>query len=323
MRKVSIALLVFASLMLFTACTESGDVTGPASAEYIGGTTGLLIDFLEDSPPASILDNSQQTFTITVQLENGGEVDIPKDKCWVSITGINPEDFYSSIGELTDINPDENIEGNKLNPDTGQTIPSYPVYVEFTDLKYVDSLSGGGHNFPVYADVCYEYATEASAELCIKKDLTDSLDDHVCQVSGPKDFETSGAPVQITTFEEYPSGKNAIAFTFTVKHMANGKISQLGTRCSDSVTDENKVKVTVDTDIEGDLTCSGLTDLDATTGSGYIKLSGGERTVRCTQKLPLEDKRTDHIKIIKLTLDYDYFDHKETTLRVQHSELDE
>ena len=318
MKKIAIVLLVLASLIVFTGC-GGGDGDTTTTKTFIGGTTGLLLSFQENAPPTEVLDGGQQPFTISVKLENNGETDVLKENCDVSIKGINPVDFNISLAELTK-NPLEDIESKRINPDTGEEIPSYPVYVDFEDLSYSGSLAGGSHEFPIVADVCYLYSTEASAELCIKEDLADTLDTHVCKINGERRLETSGAPVQITAFNEYPSGNSAVSLAFTIKNMGNGDIAEKDTGCSEKVADEDKIWVEVDTGMQGELTCSGLTEGDGS--SGFVKLSGGERLVTCKQKVS-DNEKTDYIKVIGITLTYDYLESTRTTIKVKHSELDE
>ncbi|MAG38500.1 hypothetical protein CMO90_00250, partial [Candidatus Woesearchaeota archaeon] len=59
---------------------------------------------------------------------------------------------------------------------------------------------------------------------------------------------------------------------------------------------------------------SGLED-SGSLSTGEIKLSTGERQVRCTQNLA---EKSDMIKIIEVTAEYDYQDSKSTNVLVKH-----
>jgi hypothetical protein len=319
MKKIALVLLVLASLIVFTGC-DGGEETRPGET-FIGGTTGLLISFLPDFPPENVLDNGQEPFTVMVKLENGGETKVLKGDVLVTLKGINPDDFNVDLDDLSK-HPEEDLLANQINPDTGQVIKSNWVTVQFDDLNYNGSLAGGGHDFPLVADVCYKYATKGTAELCVKDDLRDTLDTHVCTISGDRKLQTSGAPVQIISFEEFSSGLNSIAFTFKLKDMGNGQLSKRSTTCSDLVADEDKIWVEVNTGLDGELECTGLTETSKTgqTLRGYIKLAGGERDIRCTQEIK---NKADYIKIINLKLEYDYLESQSTSIRVVHNALEE
>src|SRR3989338_9546291 len=76
--------------------TDSKDET-----PFVGGTAGLLIDFVEDSPPAEVTDGGNFPFDVVVKLENPGERAIAKENVKVTISGIDPSDFDKTLADLT------------------------------------------------------------------------------------------------------------------------------------------------------------------------------------------------------------------------------
>ncbi len=278
---------------------------------FLGGTKGLEIEFMNGEPPEEVYDGGDFPFSITLKINNKGEYDIPAEDVIVSIQGFDAEEFSLSLNDL-EKNPDEDITGYGINPDTGEPIEPPEYYITFSDLNFQGTLSGN-HQFPAVANICYKYLTKATTDLCIKENLLDTQDTSVCTVSGKRKYENSGAPVQITDVEEYTAGSSAVRFSFRVKHIDNGNIySETGELCDKALANKNKVNVNVDTGMEGTLKCSGLSDGD----SGEIILTEGERMISCTQEVKNPSNR---IKIVNIELGYDYETSEETVFLVKHN----
>ncbi|MAG38883.1 hypothetical protein CMO90_02235, partial [Candidatus Woesearchaeota archaeon] len=222
--------LIIASLFLLIACGEQASTT-TAEKTFIGGTTGLLVEFIEGEPPAEVTDGGVTPFTVTVKLENKGEAFVAGENVSFALKGFYASDFGVNTSDLVMIS-EEDVLKNEINPDTGEAINSPPVYVTFpSQFNFLGELSGN-QVFPFVVDVCYQYKTIANTELCIKENLLDRTNTEICEVSGVKNIENSGGPIQITRFEEYTSGKNAVSFTLNVKNMGNGLFSQVGSLCN-------------------------------------------------------------------------------------------
>jgi len=316
MKKI-IVLMAFLMLVL-TACSGGDANVGTNQRTFLGGTNGLIISFVEGEPPESVTDGGSTPFTVSVKLENRGEHEIPANEAWVSLKGVDPADFGVTADVLTKNPLDEAILKNDINPDTGQRIDSPPVFVTLPtsgQLNFENSLSGNSV-FPMQVDVCYYYETKATAPLCLKENLLDIQDTDVCNVAGTKDVQNSGGPVQITSFEEFSAGPDKVSFSFTVKNLGNGELSEKGFQCDDSNTYENVVILTVDAGLPG-LVCSGLTDgvASGTSYTGKVKLTTGERVVRCTQPA---NTGIDQVKIVNLAVEYSYLESVQKSLLVKH-----
>jgi hypothetical protein len=261
-----------------------------------------------------------------MKLENKGETMIGKDDVHIKLRGVDPTNFGVEKADF-EINPQEDVLKNDINPDTGEAINSPPVFVTFETMNYESELSGNT-NFPLFVDVCYLYKTKATSKLCIKEDPLDRSDD-ICTIAGSKEVQNSGAPVQITKFEEYSAGQNAVSFSFTVKNVGNGLLSTPlrpsaqgddvpEKPCSQESPFKNVVKVKVVTGMDN-LSCSGMTNpVQLEDGfEGFVKLTTGERQVRCTQNLDGEDQ-VDKIMIVDFEVDYHYEESKSTTVLVKH-----
>lgn len=307
MKKIMILLII--GLFVLVGCEQ--DVALPSGKEtpFVGGTTGLLIDLLDDSPPAEVTDGGNYPFDVVVKLENAGETLVVKDDVIVEISGIDPGEFGLADEDLVK-NPDEDLEATRKSSE-GSKVKGTLTYVTFSGFNYGGSLSGNSA-FIFRADVCYKYGTIANANLCILKDLIDVDKNALCKANERKTVHNSGAPVQVTSFEENVRGTDKIAFTFDIEHRGNGRIYKKDTQCSgDLRTDEDKVWVSVDSGLE-DLKCTGLSETDT---EGYINLYDSKRTITCTQDI---DPPSDREKIVRIDLEYDYEEDTQTKVIVKH-----
>jgi hypothetical protein len=318
MKKVIVVVLL--AMFVLSGCAKGGS-GGSNWNTFIGGTEGISMQFDMDAPPAEV--NIGDEFLVMVILTNLGEYTVAPEDYFVRIKGFSPEEFSTSADALvvqgTEVG--EPLQANELNPDTGETLTSYPVYVEVpqgSQLSYTGAIAGNTP-FPIAAEVCYKYMTTANAKLCIKEDLTKTTDTAICTVSGPQLVTTSGGPVQIANFMEFSGGKDGIRFSFTVT-AANtaGAISTRSSSCSNVYNDEDKVYITIDTGIPG-LSCNGFIGETSETGSmssGYVKLSSGSRQVTCRQDLS-GNHASDYVKIMTITAEYDYEQSVATTVLIK------
>lgn len=305
------------AMLLLTGCGQGSDSQKASKTKaFIGGTQGMTMEFLTGSPPPEVFDNSTFPFEVAVKLENKGEFDVSKEKAEIKISGIQAQDFGLQPSNLTK-NPDENLDAAEIDPE-GSIIPGTVSFLTFPGFKYKTRLSGNTP-FTVVATNCYTYGTNAQALLCIRDDLLKPDEDAGCKVSEKKSAQSSGSPIQITSFEENPAGSDRVTFSFQVEHRGTGRITKQGTRCNndDIVADDDKVWVEVSTgDITSGLSCSGLEGGSSTTG--FVRLFGGKRLIRCTQqKVP--GFTGDFEKIVKIKALFDYKESITTPLLVKHS----
>ncbi len=309
--------LLLGLVVFIAACTTE---TAPGNdTPFIGGTNGLIIEFLENAPPKEVADNGQFPFDIIVKLTNEGEHKVLRSQAHVTISGLFPADFDKGLGELQRQPPVDDLEPVRKDPE-GNEIPGTQTQVHIDGLNYKGNLDGNV-KFPVRAEVCYQYQTIANGQYCMRENLLDT-DEGVCEVSGTKTIHNSGAPVQITSFKQSVAGTDTILLTFTVSQRGNGNIfksdtSTSGVSCdSSSFVDENKVFVSVQTGLGSNpIKCLGLFDRDGLDDhEGYVLLTNGDATFTCTQEV--ED--VDAEKTVRVIMDYEYEEIKSTELIVKH-----
>jgi len=309
MDKKIIVLLVI-GLLAVVGCTNQSQ-TKTTSKPFISGTNAITFNFIEGSPPAEVYDGGSYPFEVTLNMENKGEYDVPKDKISINLVGFYPLDFNNpNISK----HPEEDLKKAYIDSE-GNVIPGAVTYVTFPGFNFAGNLSAN-NQYKIRANICYVYGTSAQADLCVLDDLTKTKDE-VCKVTEKKIAQGSSAPVQIENLEESIAGTDKITFSFEVVHRGSGLVSKEGTSCSDETIDKDKVWIEVNTGLPG-LTCSGLSDGTATTG--FTTLYGGKRMVRCTQDTNTpEAQGKDFEKKVNIKAIFDYKEHKQVDLTVKHT----
>tara|TARA_Y100000310_G_scaffold38385_1_gene36007 strand:- start:1921 stop:2931 length:1011 start_codon:yes stop_codon:yes gene_type:complete len=318
-------------MVLVTACGQGETVTGTPTNPFIGGTSGLVLNFEEGSPPSEVTDTESFPFKVILKLENQGETDVATSDALVSIKGFPPEDFGITDGsKLLNQNPETNLDRKQRGLD-GDVVDGGTSFVRIptgsTDADFLEAKElSGNTEFPIRADICYKYHTDGNARLCILQDLIDVDSNDVCDPNKGDASFSSGSPIQFTNFKQSVDGKDSIRFSFDVVHSGNGEIYEaLSTQTTPtcpkddirtSQVNENKVRLSIDVGAElGGTSGEGLNcnwDQD-----GFIRLEGGKRTLTCTIDLTGKHN-TDFFKIIELDADFNYYDTKETSILVKH-----
>lgn len=313
MKKTTLFLCI---CMIFIFGCQSSNNEGPGNVNpFMGGTRGLSIQFSEGAPPAEVFDANTYPFDIEVKLLNIGEVDVPKDKVTIRISGINPTDFGKTEQDFIKTGIDEDIIATTIDSE-GNTIEPPPVFVTFPGLMFKETLPGN-NQFPVRADVCYSYRTEAFADGCVRANILSIEKDAVCQVQETKTVYNSGAPIHIAEFSEQPSGSDKIRYIFKIQHKGSGRFYLPNSRCpldlQNARLNENRVHFLIESRVV-DLQCSGLKGSSGKEGD--VLLINGEATIHCTQQT---SSNLDFIDKIRLTITYDYKENTETSLLVKKS----
>jgi len=298
-------ILILSLLIFASGCGE--ETTPSKESPFIGGTTGLLISYDKDAPPAEVYDGGDFPFDVVVKLKNEGEYTVSKDKVEVRLSGIDPMEFGLSGSDFVK-HPNEDLEGTYKDSE-GNRIEGTTTYVTFPGLNHNERLIGNTP-YTIRAEVCYNYVTNARSMLCIKDSQVDKEGD-ICKINEKKAVFNSGGPVQITSFDEMPRGKNKFNFQFKVEPRGNGGIYKKDSNCEQTRANENKVFIAVDTGMNG-LSCTGL---DGAT-SGYVTLYGGERIITCTQET---ETGTNFERPVNIRLEYDYREGVSTQVLVKHS----
>jgi len=317
MRNVALLISLLALLMITAGCQGGGGTSGISTGSaFIGGSQAIKMSFVENAPPSEVTDNPKGEppftplqakgagfqFNTIVTIENIGEQSIPAGMLDVSLIGFDPGDFGTTKTALKVDFPDElngvrkDPDGNRIQGDLAQ-IDTFPV------LEYQKKLRGT-QAFPIWAEACYPYRTEAISQICILDDLT-KPDRSLCDPTGSKSISNSGGPVHVTSVTQGVGGKNKVLLTFNVRKVGSSDIFKLSTdKCSDKFTNKDRVTVTVDTgsDLTPTLKCLGLLGGGTDDVTGDLLLTDGSASFTCIQTL--SDESIDSVKSYTVELDY-------------------
>ncbi len=302
------AFVLFVCVLLFLVGCAGEEERPAAGTPFLGGTNGLLVNF-ESSPPPEVFDGGNFPFDVILKLKNNGEWDVPKEKVRVKLSGIRAEQFGFLPSDLIKNSPDD-LPKMQRDP-TGKLIESPPVFVEINNLNHAEAITGAELTFPIRADVCYRYGTEAVAQLCVRENILNPKAGGVCIINDDKAVYNSGAPVQITGFTESARSSDKIGFSFNVEHQGTGDIYEQDTTCNKERAFEDRVYVKVDAGIPG-LACSAL----GGGTEGFVKMFGGIKPVQCTLTVP---SPSDYELPVTITIGYDYEVGQSTQILVKHT----
>ena len=252
--KIMILAVLTVLVVGLSACDGGQRTTGKV---FSGGTNGLLFSLERDAPPDLIYDNGQTPFGIIVRAKNDGEFDT--EGITFTVSGINRLDFPGLVTPVVDNNL---IIGRTTLEN--QVIDGDEAYITLAnDVRYQRRLAGGGElDFAVVVDACYPYATLATSKVCLQEDYLDGNND-ICDPRTSSEISVSGAPIQITSFQQQPVGTDRlrVQYEFTLRNnveiwapLSGGTSGGQDCRPSDRserVAQQNWIYVEVDPNLPG------------------------------------------------------------------------
>ncbi|MFT4325950.1 MAG: lipoprotein [Candidatus Woesearchaeota archaeon] len=312
MKKILYVVLL---LLVLAGCADNGDSEFGFSP-YVGGTRGLTMQFVENSPPSQIFDGGTYPFAVSVVLENVGEAAIAEGAGFLRIHGINPSEFGITSADMRQPIP----AMRPVRKSTDRSVLDGEIaFVTFSELNYQKNEPGtfAIDNFRVSA--CYDYMTRSSSQICIKQDNVDGLrDNEICRVNEPKTSVNSGAPIQIQNLRQTSMGQSGIQISFDVVHVGNPRnrwFLEGDAECNDIITNQDlfKVEVEVEPIIDGRYTarCSGGSFNGGNVGE--VRLFNGEpRKIVCSFDIGNQD--SDFETRANINVRYRYLEYIEQRL---------
>ena len=296
---ITIPMLVIAALLLVSGC-EEGEQKTVTESPYEGGSQGITASFepfgVKEDSIATIYED--ENFPVEITLKNKGEAAVPSGAVKLDLKGISPSD-YNGI-DFEKANSEELEAVSEFNPHGGEET------VDFGDAEYGVELKGSYYDATVFASYRYPYSTHAAVpNVCFN---TDPQDETICTLEGKKEVFSSGAPVQIKAARETRAGANLIAVEFDVENVGGGQVTKPG---EDFDTRYGMITFSLDDTSEpGSWECK----LGGEENAG--RLIDGKGTIRCKLKEPMEDETT-YTKQLDMTIDYDYKDIIEQSVRIK------
>jgi hypothetical protein len=324
-KKIIVAMLIIAALAI-TGCGK-GNGNADLTKSYVGGTVGLSTYLIEGAPPPNIQDAGTSPFSVGVAIENQGEADIGPGTenpfMIVRLEGINPEQF-GVTDDFIKQQVNAPVKGARRNFD-GTIFPGEITTVTFDSLTYKPDIHGNTQ-FTIRADVCYDYQTIATTQICVKDDVLENIQDSsICSLTGQKSPQNSGGPVHITSVVENPMSSNKIQINFVIEHVGLGEFfgrpaagSSNQEICDFSVRNTNKYYVDVEVEPLSDtgiaISCSRFNGAR----TGRIKLyQGAPTTVSCTLERTRASAGRVFQDLLNIKLKYRYGQFIETPILIQ------
>ncbi len=326
MKYKTLVFAVIACSLLLVGCQQQQedqqqDITEP----FIGGNIGLNTHLLEGVPPKVIQDNGQSVFSYAIVMENQGEADVgpgtENNFVQVKLEGVNPGQWgvNESVKQLQ-----QPLRGARKNID-GTMLPGEMTTVSFEGLSYQKNIRGNTE-FVLRGDVCYDYTTYTSTQICLKDNVLENIQDSsVCTLTGEKNPKNSGAPLHITSLIQNPLAENKIQIAFEVEHVGQGQFygdpqfsNAEEESCNPSPSNFNKNKVTV---VVKPISDPGYkVDCPRFGGGnqGTIKLAqGAPQRISCTVERTRSSEGRIFQDIMEINLHYRYQQFIETPIVVQ------
>src|SRR3989344_2937038 len=339
MKKQYLMCLLVVAILALAACSKSGTSSGSApTTPFIGGTSGMVINFEKDSPPPEVTDDQSFAFNAIVRLQNDGEHTVEKNDVKLQLLGFDPADFGAAFEDVKDVEPEDDLTSKKRDAE-GNIIEGTTTFATFPRNGgfFVPTKFPGNTEFTVRANVCYNYETQSNSKLCVLRDMINVRDDAICRPNGARTVYSSSAPVQVTSLRQTVVGQNKISFSFDIVLSGNVDIFWDDTETTPSsgfdvacpraprerriresrvgveVTEKRETAGSVFTNLK----CGGLFN----SAIGDVQLVNGRRTITCTADM-VED-RVDLEKQVEILLKYNVLDNKETRIVVKHLSTDD
>ncbi|MBC8500481.1 MAG: hypothetical protein H8D38_01835 [DPANN group archaeon] len=259
MRKIFFSVLVL-FLIVLTSC---GPKQNPYIVDYYTGTKGLELEFLGDSPPDEIYENTE--FPLAVFVSNEGAFSL-NGSPYKGLISYSYDSFYLSpiLGTAQEEVLDIMLEGKSY------TYPEGDFETFILPGFRANSIVGQRENplTDLFVTACYPYRTKLTDEICIDTSaITRDIREKVC-TSEIKGYNGQGAPVAITEVKpEMQTFGNRIrpVFLITIQNRGSGSVlspvdkSEIERACevqTDSSRKKNWNKVLVRAQLSGEeLTC--------------------------------------------------------------------
>ena len=259
-------LIALVALTFVFGCTKAA----PKSTGALTGTQGLILSFLQNSPPDRIFSGTD--LKMGVKLENQGGSDITAGNIYIS-------GFDRTIVPLDKTIDGINLGGRNIyNPVGGIEIKEFNAKISAP--QSIDKIP---QTFLVTA--CYDYATTASAAVCMDFNpfSTETAGGKACT---PQDVSLSGgqaAPIAITKVGVMPA-PDVTRFAIDIENLGGGLVYKKGSQFCDpysqglTFNEIDYVKLDSVVISQEDITgsCQPVKD-------GFVKLTNKKVTIYCSK----------------------------------------
>jgi len=283
--------------MFISGCSSgSGPSSSISSADAHKGSDGIIMEFMDNAPSDEIYEGSE--FYASTLVQNKGAFDVKKG--------------YLVLGvEQGYISAENNGEMYNLNGKSISNILGGQEVFEFKLRSGKIDKQSEQHKTNIFLTTCYEYQTDAGADVCIDPDFYGMNPlQKACEVKDSS-FKDQGAPVAVTKIEQGMLQEGNLVkpeFIIYVQNKGKGAVidsSKVKDVCSSTGLDYKAWNtIYVEAYLFGkQLDCKPKSD-----GSkrGYIRLKGEEDFVKCVDEEGIERGGPAYTTPLKIVLNYGY-----------------
>ncbi len=272
--------------LLFSGCTSFGrGNTRTTQYNFHTGTQGMVLSFLPGSPPDRLYEGDP--LSVIVEYSNKGAYPVSGGMLYVS--GYD----RAYIPLIPDQQP-FNAEGKSVyNPDG---LMSFTAEFQAGAVAAPPSTDIFPQTFKVTA--CYNYRTEASADVCIDPDpLRIQPEDKVCVVHDSS-LSSQGAPVAVTRIEQ-DAARGRVQFKIAISNVGGGTVIDSGAlaQCNSELRRDEVDKVRISAELSGrTLECN----------PSEVRIINGQGLAFCSLMLTDYESQEAYQTTLNVYLDYGY-----------------
>lgn len=311
--------LIMAVVILVSSCTglSRGDDRVSQQLLIHKGTQGLVMVFSKSAPPDTVYaaeEGANVSFPVVIQMANKGAYDIEGgyivlsiEKNYLRLNRWDLEDSAFQLGARGE-RIIFNLEGKKATHSLGESATA----TAFINSLPLDRMTEQ-HATTIIATACYDYRTQASAEVCIDADPYNmKAIEKPCVPSNINLAGGQGAPIEVTKVEQKSlmadDGSIRPQFLVHVRNAGRGVPIIQGKAdeaCSSEPLDKDDINMLDITDIS--FSSYSLKDGEIRCTPDKLKLRENEGYFKCTlEKGLLKKDMSSFSTAFYIQLDYVY-----------------
>lgn len=319
--------IIIAIIILFmTGCGTSSNQTTKKEINVRAGFDGLKMEFLKNTPPQKVFEES--AFPVVIKVKNNGAYSVKNEEKAIVSLGVE-RDYTKQVQllaekaqlfEQTSNAASLNLEGKStINPNGEEQVISYNIVAGRIDPQ------SEVHQSTAIATLCYPYKTVLDTATCIDTDVSGiKPGKKVCQVQDLIFNNGQGAPVAVTKVEvnmlpsQIEQGiqpKIVPQFLIFVENKGQGNVIKkeaVSSFCTKSDTTHANLNIVYVklclsnfcTD-NGGMTCQ-LEKKPGRDELGHIKLKDKKDIIRCFKEEGLDSAQDAYSAPLRIELDYGY-----------------
>ncbi|MBI4438530.1 hypothetical protein HY640_01200 [Candidatus Woesearchaeota archaeon] len=304
--KAGLVVFLLALMLLLAGCAGRDNSTVlPVQDTFHTGTEGIMIGFLESSPPSELLapasSGSGYPFKVALRVQNKGAFDVSD-----GVVAVNVEQDYMSLDSSRKA---FSLLGRSFATPVGEE--ELVIFSGYT--RQFRESQAESHDSVVVASSCYKYRTELKSDVCIVSDAFGvSRGPSSCAA---KDISSSGqgAPVAVTKvvtkFFPVGAGRDVSSvkpvFELHLKNGGDGRVVSPGADVS-SLCSSGPVSAGDSGKVWGYVSVSArLSGARLSCPSVPVRLPPEGAVVRCSLEEPLE-AGASYVAPLIVEVDYGY-----------------